>query len=68
VTRISIPEEIPIERQEYVQLQTMMGTYSVDECEEDRRPFKRPVSQQREMGLFKVGHRGLGKGVKTLSL
>lgn len=48
VTRISIPEKIAIERQEYVQLQTMVGIYDVDECEEDRGAFKTPASQQRE--------------------
>lgn len=61
VTRISIPEEIAIERQAYVQLRTMVGMQGVDECEEDREAFKRPASQQRR-GLSKVGHHGLGKG------
>lgn len=48
VTRISVPEEIAVERQEYVQLQTMVGMYGVDEREEDKGAFKRPASQQRE--------------------
>lgn len=48
VTRSSIPEEIAIERQEYVQLQTVVGLCAADECKKDRGAFKRPASQQRE--------------------
>lgn len=48
LTRISIPEGIAVERQEYVQSQTVVGMYSVDECEEDRGALKRPACQQRE--------------------
>lgn len=48
VTRSSVPEEIAIERPEYVQLQTTVGLCAVDECKKDRGAFKRPASQQRE--------------------
>lgn len=34
VTRISIPEEMTTERQEYTQLQSVTGIYGVSECKE----------------------------------
>lgn len=48
VTRISIPGQIAIKRQDCVQLQTVVGIYDVDRRGEDRGAFKRRASQQRE--------------------
>lgn len=51
VTRISIPEEVSIEKQEYVQLQTVMGMYNVDDVKRTEGPLKENQPDHREKGI-----------------
>lgn len=51
VTRISIPEEVPIDRQDYVQLQTMMDMCDADDVKRTEGPLKEHQPDHREKGI-----------------
>lgn len=51
VTRISIPAEVSIESQDYVQLQTVMGMYGVDDVKRTEGSLKENQPDQIEKGI-----------------